>query len=77
MDVEFEKHKLVPKHVVLNGDEAREILSKYNISLTQLPKISRKDPAIKELDLKRGDIIKIIRKSGTAGEAVYFRTIYD
>ena len=43
--------------------------------LKELPKISKKDPAIKELNVKVRDVIKIIRKSPTAGEAVFYRGV--
>ena len=76
-DIPIEKHVLVPQHTILNEEEAIELLTRYNISLSQLPKISRKDPSIKFLDAKTGNIIKIIRKSNTAGKTVYYRMVYD
>ena len=76
-DIPIEKHILVPQLTLLSEEDAKNFLSRYNISLSQLPKISRKDPAIKHLDTKTGNIIKIIRKSGTAGKAVYYRMVYD
>ena len=77
MDQEIVTHVLASKHTKLSEEEVKQVLDKYNISLTQLPKISRKDPAIKHLETNSGDIIKILRKSGTAGKAVYYRTVYD
>ncbi|MFH1592197.1 MAG: DNA-directed RNA polymerase subunit H [Candidatus Woesearchaeota archaeon] len=79
MKEEFEvsKHSLVPKHVLLSKDEAMEVLKKYNLILSQLPKITKKDSAVVGLGAGVGDIIKIIRKSVTAGETVYYRVVVN
>jgi DNA-directed RNA polymerase subunit H len=73
--LEIEKHELVPKHVLLSEKEKEEVLEKYGISLRQLPRISIEDPAVKDLNGKIGDVVKIIRKSPTAGETLYYRVI--
>ena len=69
------EHELVPKHEVLSSEEAEEILRKYRVSPQQLPQILNTDPAVRELGAKPGDIIRIIRKSPTAGETVYYRVV--
>jgi len=69
------KHVLVPEHVKLNEKEKKEVLDKYKVSMRELPKISKKDPAISHLNVKPGDIIKIIRESPTAGKAVFYRGV--
>lgn len=68
---------LVPKHELLSKEEKEELLKKYNVSTKQLPKIKKTDPAIKEMDLKIGEIVKITRNSETAGEAIYYRCVID
>lgn len=73
----IEEYILVPKHSKISEKEKKEVLEKYNISLKELPKIMKKDPAIKELDAKAGDIIKITRKSPTAGESVFYRCVVN
>jgi DNA-directed RNA polymerase subunit H len=40
-----------------------------------LPRILETDPAIKEMSPKPGDVVKIVRKSETAGESVYYRVV--
>ncbi|MHA1743110.1 MAG: DNA-directed RNA polymerase subunit H [Candidatus Heimdallarchaeota archaeon] len=72
-EINIEKHELVPKHIILNDQEKEEVLKKYGITLKQLPRILVSDPAIKDLNVKPGTVIKIIRKSPTAGETVYYR----
>jgi len=76
-DIKIEKHVLVPKHTLLGEEEAKEVLERYNITFGQLPKISKKDPALSSLDVKPNDIIKIIRNSATAGKSVYYRVVID
>jgi len=75
--LDVSKHVLVPKHVKISEKEKKELLEKYNITLRELPKILKKDPAIKHINLKQGDIVKIIRKSQTAGESVFYRGVVD
>ena len=58
---------------VLNALKAFE--GKYNISEKQLPKILAKDPVVKALGAKPGDVIKIIRSSPVAGKVVYYRLV--
>ena len=74
-EIDITKHEFVPQHIKLNDEEAEEILRKFNISKKQLPRILKEDPAIEKLDLKKGDIIKIIRKSPTMGESEFYRVL--
>ncbi len=69
------KHVLIPKHIKIGEKEKKELLEKYNISLKELPKILKDDPAIASLNVKPGDVIKVIRKSPTAGEAIFYRGV--
>ena len=55
-------HILQPKHIKLSDEEAEKLLSKLNVSKTQLPKILLHDSGLPE-DSKVGDIIKIERKT--------------
>jgi len=71
------KHILVPKHSKVSEKEKKELFSNYHIDMEHLPKIFTDDPAIQELDVKPGDIVKIIRKSPTAGEIVFYRTVIE
>lgn len=74
-ELDIAKHELVPKHELLNEEEKQQLLQKYGITLRQLPRIFITDPAIKSLNPKVGDVVKIIRKSQTAGESTYYRVI--
>ncbi len=73
--LEVDKHQLVPKHILLTEREKEDLLLKFGITLRQLPRISLEDAAIKEMNPKIGDVVKIIRKSVTAGESEYYRVV--
>ena len=73
--MEIEKHELVPKHILLSEKEKEELLKNYGISLKDLPRILSSDPMAKAINAKVGDIIKIIRKSPTAGVSEYYRVV--
>jgi DNA-directed RNA polymerase subunit H len=67
-------HILQPKHSKLKQEEISKLLSKYNISLAQLPKISKEDPAVFDLNVNVGDVVKIERKL-EEGTEDYFRVV--
>ena len=69
------KHVLVPKHEKLSAKDKKTLLEEYNVSLKQLPRISKNDPAIQHLSVAEGDIIKITRDSKTAGSAIFYRVV--
>jgi len=71
----YNDHILVPKHLKLSENEKKKLLESMNISLRELPVIKANDPAIIELKVERNDIIKIIRKSPTAGESLFYRRV--
>jgi len=73
----IQEHNLVPEHLKLNEKEVKDLLEQYHISLKELPKISKKDPAISHLNAKEGDVIKIIRKSKTASESIFYRGVIN
>jgi DNA-directed RNA polymerase subunit H len=72
-----ENHSLVPKHSKLGEKETKALLERYNITLSQLPKILKKDPSIKDLNVKSRDVIKIVRNSPTAGESIFYRCVVN
>ena len=69
------EHVLVPKHTKMSEQEVQKLLDKYNLTLKQLPKIQRNDPAIQNLDVKPGDVIKIERNSQTVGDVDFYRMV--
>jgi len=70
-------HVYVPKHEIMTKKEAEQIIKDFNCNPTELPFIFVTDPAILGLGVKPGDMIKITRKSGTAGESFYYRYVVE
>ncbi|MDC0241209.1 DNA-directed RNA polymerase subunit H [Candidatus Nitrosopelagicus sp.] len=70
-------HVYVPKHEIMNKKDAQKVLDEFNCKPTELPLIFVTDPAILGLGVKPGDMIRITRKSGTAGESTYYRYVVE
>ena len=71
------KHRLVPKHEILNEEEKQQILTKYKVQPYQIPHIKSIDPVVKAIGAIPGDVLRIIRKSQTAGEHIAFRYVVE
>jgi DNA-directed RNA polymerase subunit H len=68
---------MVPEHVLLTPEECADVLKSFGITAPQLPKIHITDPAAKEIGAKVGDVIKIVRKSTTAKQSIFYRLVID
>ncbi len=77
MKVNLQDHVLVPKHEILKESEVQELLKLLGVSKEQLPKIKSTDPIVKEIGAKPGDIVKITRKSHTAGISIFYRLVIE
>jgi DNA-directed RNA polymerase subunit H len=70
-------HVNVPLHVILSDDEVKSLLKQYGIVKEQLPKIRSSDPAVRVVNGTPGQVVKVTRRSPTAGVAVAYRLIIE
>jgi DNA-directed RNA polymerase subunit H len=70
-------HIYQPRHEIIDRKEAEDVLRKYNAKPSQLPYILIEDKGLEGLEVRPGDIIKITRKSPTAGQSVYYRYVVE
>jgi len=71
------EHKLVPKHEILTQKEVEQLLAEYRVQPYQLPQIKSSDPSVKAIDAKPGDVLRVIRKSPTAGIHIAYRYVVE
>ena len=72
-----DKHILTPKHSKLSDKEKQALFERYNVTQKELPKVFKTDAALRELDVKIGDVVKITRVSPTAGQTFFYRVVAD
>ena len=75
MLINITEHELVPQHILLTAEEKEELFSRYKLKENQLMKMLMTDPVARYYGYKRGQVIKIIRKSDTAGRYVTHRLV--
>lgn len=71
--VDITEHRLVPTHHVLDPTQKTELLKRYRLREGQLPRIQKDDPVARFYGLEKGQVVKIIRTSETAGRYVTYR----
>jgi DNA-directed RNA polymerase subunit H (RpoH/RPB5) len=64
-----------PKYEVLSEEESKELLETYILKKKDMMKILTTDPVVEYFNLKRGDIIRIIRPSEQSGKSIAYRIV--
>lgn len=76
MLIDITKHTLVPKHIVLTREEKEKWFVTFSIKKeSQLPKLHRTDAMARYYGLRKGDLVKIVRKSDADTEYIMYRIV--
>lgn len=68
-------HELQPQFIILTPDEIQTVMAEYNINIYSMKKIFKSDPVTKYYGLKKGNVLKIIRKSPISGLQIDYRIV--
>ncbi|CAM6125902.1 unnamed protein product [Calypogeia fissa] len=60
---------LVPEHHVLTDDEKKTIMASFNASSAQMPRLLEDDPVARYFGLKKGQMVKIVRRGQNAADS--------
>jgi len=72
---DISEHHLVPKHILLNAEDNKKVMSEYNIKKKDMARIYTTDPMARYLYAQKDDIIQIIRYSVNSGYSTNYRLV--
>jgi DNA-directed RNA polymerase subunit H (RpoH/RPB5) len=70
-------NEIVPRYQILdrNSDDYKEFCNDYNCKKRDIPKLLITDPMARYYNLKKWDIVRVIRASETSGYSPYYRLV--
>lgn len=71
------KHALVPLHIKATNEEIEEYCKFIKNDKFNFPRINKTDPVAVWLNLKPGEVVKIVRVSEIVGESTVYRICVD
>lgn len=77
MKIDIQKHMLVPKHEIMTDEEISKEFGNVDYNYKDLPRIKSDDSVVKTIGAKPSNILRITRKSDTAGEFITYRIVED
>lgn len=69
------KHVDSPNYELLTAEQEKEVMESYMLKKKEMKKILTTDPIVYYFNLKRGNILKIIRPSEQSGYSVDYRIV--
>lgn len=69
------EHERVPPHSAVDADELAAVLTRYKCKASALPRLLSTDPVVRYYGWPRGTVVKVVRRSETAGAAVVYRVV--
>jgi DNA-directed RNA polymerase I, II, and III subunit RPABC1 len=73
--INITEHELVPRHRPLSPQQKDELLARYKLNESQLPRILATDPVVRYFGVDVGTVMEITRRSETAGRYVTYRLV--
>ncbi|CUG82278.1 DNA-directed DNA polymerase II subunit, putative [Bodo saltans] len=73
--VNITRHELVPEHTPLSEPELVELLKAHSLEKHMLPRMLTTDPVAVYFGLEKGRVVRISRKSESAGRYVTYRQV--
>lgn len=64
-----------PKYEILSTDEANQVIDSYLMKKNEMMKILTIDPIVSYFNLRRGDVLRIIRPSSQSGNNIAYRIV--